>query len=119
MSLNKSMNTAGKILIIGASTFVAVELLLLATTGKGFILPTRKKRGELVMTSKFGRNQPITKKEYNDPKNKKNGYKFWKDLDKGYANAYYKAVWKSEHGKPTPTFVVDGETYNTKGGAKA
>jgi hypothetical protein len=53
----------------------------------------------------------MTKAEY-----EKDGAKFWMGLGENYTKAYYKAVWLTSKGKDTPTFVADGNTYNTKGG---
>ena len=105
------MNRVVKGLLIGVGAFTALEVLLRLKTGKGIITPSKKEMGEFVLTSEIGRNKPMTKAEY-----EKDGVKFWMGLGENYTKAYYKAVWLTSKGKDTPTFVADGNTYNTKGG---
>jgi hypothetical protein len=46
-----------------------------------------------------------------------NFFNFWDGLDKEYKIAWYKAVWKSENGKPQETFSIkSGKKFKTKGG---
>ena len=105
------MNRVVKGLLIGVGAFTALEVILRLKTGKGIITPSKKKMGEFVLTSEIGRNKPMTKAEY-----EKDGVKFWMGLGENYTKAYYKAVWLTSKGKDSPTFVADGNTYNTKGG---
>jgi hypothetical protein len=105
------MNRVVKGLLIGVGAFTALEVILRLKTGKGIITPSKKEMGEFVLTSEIGRNKPMTKAEY-----EKDGAKFWMGLGENYTKAYYKAVWLTSKGKDTPTFVADGNTYNTKGG---
>jgi hypothetical protein len=105
------MNRVVKGLLIGVGAFTALEVILRLKTGKGIITPSKKEMGEFVLTSEIGRNKPMTKAEY-----EKDGAKFWMGLGDNYTKAYYKAVWLTSKGKDTPTFVADGNTYNTKGG---
>ena len=105
------MNRVVKGLLIGVGAFTALEVILRFKTGKGIITPSKKEMGEFVLTSEIGRNKPMTKAEY-----EKDGAKFWMGLGENYTKAYYKAVWLTSKGKDTPTFVADGNTYNTKGG---
>jgi hypothetical protein len=105
------MNRVVKGLLIGVGAFTALEVILRLKTGKGIITPSKKEMGEFVLTSEIGRNKPMTKAEY-----EKDGVKFWMGLGENYTKAYYKAVWLTSKGKDTPTFVADGNTYNTKGG---
>ena len=111
MTTKKIIN--GVLIAIGA--FGALEVILRVTTGDGIITPSKKKKGEFVMTSAVGRNQPLTVAEYYDASNP-NGLLFWMGLGNNYANAYYKAVWATSKGKAKSTFMADGNTYFTKGG---
>ena len=105
------MNRVVKGLLIGVGAITAVEVILRMKTGKGIFTPSKKQMGEFVLTSEIARFKPMTKAEY-----EKDGAKFWMGLGDNYTKAYYKAVWLSSKGKATPTFVADGNTYNTKGG---
>lgn len=107
------MNRVVKGLLIGVGAFTALEVILRLKTGKGIITPSKKKMGEFVLTSEIARFKPMTKAEY-----QKDGAKLWMGLGDNYAKAYYKAVWLTSKGKDSPTFVADGNTYNTKGGRK-
>lgn len=80
--------------------------------GIGFFT-TDKKMGKFVGTSSEGMNVPYTKEEVDD------FLETWTSWGKGYRKAYYKAVWRSEHGKPTPYFYVDKVRHATKGGKRA
>ena len=43
---------------------------------------------------------------------------FWHKLDKDYATAYYKAVWRATKGKGSDTFKIGDVEYFTQGGRK-
>lgn len=81
-------------------------------SGIGFFT-TDKKMGKLVGMSSEGQNVPYTKDNIDD------FLETWISWGKNYRRAYYKAVWRSEKGKPTPYFYVDKVKHATKGGRRA
>jgi len=111
------MNKALKISLYVAGGISAVILANVVikrlNSGKGFFT-SDKQMAKLVGMSKFALNDPYTEEEL------PNFYKFWDGLDKEYKIAWYKAVWKSENGKPQETFSIkSGKKFKTKGGRAA
>jgi len=111
------MNKALKISIYVAGSvstvLLANQLTKLLNSGKGF-LTTDKQMGTYVGMSKFGRNKPYTKENIGE------FLEWWETVGKGYKIPWYKAVWKSEHGKPQEFFYnSEGKKFNTLGGSAA
>ena len=120
--MEKRLEIAGKILLVGASAYILAKLYKQFNDGVGLFL-SQEKMGEYVTTSKFGNNQPITKDEYyaitKNEKGEDVSFKYWwQNRDKDYATAYYKAVWTATKGKGADTFKVGDVEYYTKGGKK-
>jgi hypothetical protein len=108
------MNKALKIsaYVLGGASIVVLsnQIVKYLNDGVGF-LTTKRHMGKYVAKSNKG---------LNDPRDTKDEIKEWLDTWKGYGDdytkAWYKAVWKSEHGKDTPYFFVDNKRHKTKGG---
>jgi len=96
---------------IGALSLVALanQIVKNKNSGVGFFT-SKKSMGKFVGMSNEALNVPYTKENID------NFLDFWNDLDKEFAKEWYKAVWETEKGNPTPTFSIGGKTYNTKGG---
>jgi hypothetical protein len=120
--MDKRLEIAGKVLLVGATAYIMAKVYKQVNDGVGLFL-SQEKMGEYVTTSKFGSNRPITKDEYYAVTKDKDGddvsFKyFWQKLDKDYATAYYKAVWRATKGKGSDTFKAGDVEYFTKGGKK-
>ena len=118
--MDKRLEIAGKILLVGSVAFIVAKVYKQVNDGVGLFL-SKAKMGEYITTSKFGRNEPITKEEYYKvSKNEKGEDVSWKfafeNLDDEYITAYYKAVWRATKGKGSETFKIGDKTYLTKGG---
>jgi hypothetical protein len=120
--MDKRLEIAGKVLLVGATAYIMAKVYKQVNDGVGLFL-SQEKMGEYIMTSKFGSNRPITKDEYYAVTKDKDGvdvsYKYaWQNLDKEYATAFYKAVWRATKGKGSDTFKIGNVEYFTQGGRK-
>ena len=118
--MDKRLEIAGKVLIVGATIYIIAKTYKQFNDGVGLFL-NQIKMGEYVMTSQYGMNKPISKDKYYEISKDKNGtdvsYMWaWKNYDKEYATAYYKAVWRATKGKGAETFKIGDKEYYTKGG---
>lgn len=66
--------------------------------------------GKYVGKSDKGVGTPYTKE------NIKDFLESWETFGDDYTKEWYKAVWKSENGKPTPYFFIGSKRHKTKGG---
>jgi hypothetical protein len=120
--MDKRLEIAGKVLLVGATAYIIAKIYKQVNDGVGLFL-SQEKMGEYIMTSQYGSNRPITKDEYyaitKNEKGEDVSFKYaWQKLDKEYANAYYKAVWRATKGKGSDTFKIGDVEYFTKGGKK-
>jgi hypothetical protein len=120
--MDKRLEIAGKVLLVGATAYIIAKIYKQVNDGVGLFL-SQEKMGEYIMTSQYGSNRPITKEQYYAiTKNEKGNdvsFKFtWKQYDKEYVTAYYKAVWRATKGKGSDTFKIGDVEYFTKGGKK-
>lgn len=102
-ALEISLYTASGITIVVLANAVMKHL----NNGIGF-LTTDRRMAKYAMTKPSGNEKATTKAEWDDH------YKWWKGKSKEYRREWYKAVWNSEHGKPTPTYMADGQKWQTK-----
>jgi len=120
--MDKRIEIAGKVLLVGSVAYLIAKIYKQVNDGVGLFL-SQTKMGEYVMTSQYGMNKPMTKEKYYEITKNAEGQDVsfvnaWKQLDKEYANAYYKAVWRATKGKGSDTFKVGDVEYLTKGGRK-
>jgi hypothetical protein len=105
------MNKAVEISLYTASgiTFVVLVNAVMKHLNNGIgFLTTDRHMAKYAMTKPSGNIEPTTKEQWAEH------YAWWKKKSKEYRREWYKAVWNSEHGKPTPTFKADGDTWKTK-----
>lgn len=120
--MDKRIEIAGKVLLVGSVAYLIAKIYKQVNDGVGLFL-SQAKMGEYVMTSQYGMNKPMTKEKYYEITKNAEGQDVsfvnaWNKLDKEYANAYYKAVWRATKGKGSDTFKVGDVEYLTKGGRK-
>lgn len=105
------MKKGVEIALYTASGVVAVvltnQIVKYLNNGIGF-LTTDRRMAKYTMTKPSGNFEPTTKEQW--PRH----YDWWKSKSKEFRREWYKAVWKSEHGKPTPTYMADGKKWVTK-----
>lgn len=105
-ALKISLYVAGGVATVLAANFVAKRL----NSGIGF-LTSKKYMGKYVAKSSEATDYPRDTKE-----EIKEWLEYWMDYGDDYTKAWYRAVWKSEHGDETPYFYVDNKRHKTKGG---
>ena len=120
--MDKRLEIAGKVLLVGATAYIMAKVYKQVNDGVGLFL-SQEKMGEFVTTSKFGYKRPVTKEQYYEITKNAQGvdvsYKYaWENLDKEYATAFYKAVWRATKGKGSDTFKIGDVEYYTQGGKK-
>lgn len=120
--MDKRLEIAGKVLLVGATAYIIAKIYKQVNDGVGLFL-SQVKMGEYIMTSKYGMNKPITKDEYYAVTKDKDGKDVsytnnFKNADKEYVTAYFKAVWRATKGKGSDTFKIGNVEYFTKGGRK-
>jgi hypothetical protein len=97
---------------VGAISLIALANQIVKNRKSGVgLFTTKKAMGKFVGMSSEGLNTPYTKDTIKD------FLEFWDGLGDNYAKEWYKAVWETEKGNPTPTFSVNGKTFFTKGGS--
>ena len=105
------MKKGVEIALYTASGAVAIiltnQIVKYLNSGIGF-LTTDRRMAKYAMTKPSGNVQPTTDAQWQEH------YAWWKNTSKEYRKEWYKAVWRSEHGKPTPTYKADGKTWKTK-----
>lgn len=92
-----------------SAVVLAHEIYKRKNSGIG-LFTTKESMGKYVATSSKG---------VRDVYSKDNIYDFlksWMTFGNDYTKAWYQAVWKSENGKETPYFFVNGKRHVTKGG---
>jgi hypothetical protein len=119
--MEKKLEIAGKILLVGATAYILAKLYKQFNDGVGLFL-SQAKMGEYIVTSKYT-TKPITKEEYYKITQNAEGEDVsWKwayeQKDKDWLTAWYKAVWKASKGKGAETFIEEDVEYFTYGGGK-
>ena len=105
------MTKGTEIALYTASGLVAIvltnQIVKYLNNGIGF-MTTDKRMAKYAMTKPSGNVEPTTKEQWDGH------YSWWKGKSKEYRREWYKAVWRTEHGKPTPTYKADGQVWKTK-----